>query len=115
MARFRKNRLGRWLSGKREPRLEDMPDNREKARFLYRRWLRSLADRGYRVQCALTPVETAQDVGEWRRKSPDAKAAPPLSPEEQKALIELYYLARYRNDQPSDEQLNDIRRNQDAH
>jgi hypothetical protein len=114
MARFRKNRLGRWLSGKREPRFEDMPDNREKARFLYRRWLRSQADRGYRVQRALTPAETAQDVEKWSRTRQETKAAPPLSPEEQKALIELYYLARYRCDEPSDEQLNAIRQSQGA-
>jgi hypothetical protein len=114
MGRLRKVPVGRWLFGKKEPRFEDMPDNREKVRFLYRRWLRMQVDRGYRMNGALTPSETEQDVQEWMRNHLNAKKTPPLPPEEQKVLIELYYLARYRDDQPSDEQLKEIQRTKDV-
>jgi hypothetical protein len=114
LARLRKTRIGRMLSGKREPRFEDMSGNREKARFLYRRWLRVQADHGYRVRGDLTPSETARDVERWRIADDSSTRNPSLTAQDDQALIDLYYRVRYRDEEPTDDQVAAIRRSQEG-
>jgi len=94
--RLRENRMFRRLERRREERWEDMPDNRARVRFLYRRWLRRLEREGCRPPRHLTPRETLEEASAF----PAASAAGDVS-----LLIELYYRARYAEAEPTDEEM----------
>lgn len=64
--RFRDTWLGRLFARGRETKWEDLRTNRERIRWLYRRWLTGAAESGYEVRRALTPRETAADVLAWQ-------------------------------------------------
>ncbi|RRJ63561.1 hypothetical protein EHV15_11970 [Paenibacillus oralis] len=54
-----------FRSGKAE-RWEDLRDNRERVRYLYRRLLKAEREGGYRIKPHLTPYETALDIRQER-------------------------------------------------
>lgn len=112
LKRMRNNRLGRLFARHSEPGYDELPDNRAKARFLYRRWLRGWAGMGYKVQANLTPKELLADTESWQKeqKGPQAKRRhSEFAQQDGKALVELYYEARYRDKEPTEEQLNRLR------
>lgn len=74
----------RFGGGRRPERWNELRDNRERVRFLYRRWLRGLANRGYTVRSTLTPEEICQEAQNWVETTGGAKG-----------LVDLYYKARY--------------------
>jgi len=94
--KLRESRLFRRLKGRREERWEDMPDNRARVRFLYRRWLRRLEREGFRPPRHLTPRETAEKAAAF----PAAAAVGDIP-----LLVELYYRARYAEAEPTDEEM----------
>ncbi len=110
--RMRNHRLGRLFVRHSEPGYDELPDNRTKARFLYRRWLRGWAGMGYKVQPNLTPKELLEDTETWQREQKGQsgkRRQSELTQQDGKALVELYYEARYRDREPTEEQLNRLR------
>ena len=132
--RWRDSRISRLLRGKRGERWEDLPDNRARVRFLYRRWLHRLSEAGYRPQRHLTPRETATDAAAWiaapaGRTPATAKRAAktPIGPDRHppasmpgkrgmaasgftaetgsRLLIDLYYESRYAEREPTEEEM----------
>ncbi|MFC5702998.1 hypothetical protein ACFPVX_17045 [Cohnella faecalis] len=101
--RLRRSLLGRML-GRKEPSYENLPDNRERARFLYRKWLRDRIGEGYGAKRHLTPEETLADAQVWRASKDKRKKAEPDSNAERQ-LVDVYYRARYSQEEPSDEEL----------
>ncbi|WP_282935250.1 hypothetical protein [Paenibacillus sp. RC67] len=71
-------------SGHRE-KWEDLQDNKQRIRFLYRRWLRQSMQRGYMFKSFLTPKETGLEVQQW-----DDKKQPPVD-----TFLSLYEQVRY--------------------
>ncbi|MCR2802844.1 DUF4129 domain-containing protein [Paenibacillus soyae] len=71
----------------------ELGTNAERARFLYREWLRQESSRGYETKPYLSPRETAEDIGSGAGSSPAHTAG----------LVSLYELARYGEREPSDE------------
>jgi hypothetical protein len=53
-------RIARLLA--REPQWEQLPNNREKIRYLYRHWMFDFMRRGYLFKRSLTPAETLMDL-----------------------------------------------------
>lgn len=100
---LRNSLLGRML-GRKEPSYEDLPDNRERARFLYRKWLRDRIGEGYGAKRHLTPEETLADAQTWRASKEKRKDTEPDSNAERQ-LVDVYYRARYAQEEPSDEEL----------
>lgn len=110
--RMRKHPLGRLFVRHTEPGYDELPDNRAKARFLYRRWLRGLAGMGYKVQPNLTPKELLADTETWQREHQgqiSKRKYADAAQQDGKALVEIYYEARYRDREPTEEQLNRLR------
>lgn len=68
----------------REPKWSDMKDNRERARFLFRHWVKRMRDRGYAWQPQHAPEELVQDALSWQKQH--AKGDVPVS---------TYHKARY--------------------
>ena len=64
--RFQGTWLGRLLMRNRDVKWEDLGTNRERVRWLYRRWLLEAVESGYEPRRAMTPRETAEDVRAWR-------------------------------------------------
>lgn len=96
--RWKDSRIGRLLRSKRRERWEDMPDNRARVRFLYRRWLHRLSEAGYRPQRHLTPRETAADAAARQYRVASGVAAG----NSVRTLLALYYEARYAEREPTD-------------
>ena len=64
---------------------EDLQDNQQRVRFLYRSWLRQSMRRGYVYKSFLTPKETGEEVQHWNSsKEPSADS-----------LLSLYEQVRY--------------------
>jgi hypothetical protein len=103
-----KNRIN--LTRPKEPDWSELPDNRERVRYAYRRWLRKQIDRGYRQKLGLTPLETEQDVLSWLKSAAETKKKAAPGPEAKTpALIRLYNLVRYGEQDPSDDEVSGIR------
>ncbi|WP_127585025.1 hypothetical protein [Paenibacillus koleovorans] len=83
----------------REPKWEQLKDNRERVRFLYRMKLQEFMGEGYRFESAKTPGEVGSDVERWRKEA---------SIPAWKALIPLYYEARYGDKELTGEKLRDV-------
>lgn len=95
--------LGRIASALRPERWESM-SSRERVRFLYRRWLRPLAGRGYEAKRHLTPAETVRDAVSW------AERAGIRTQGDDRKLIELYNKARYSKDDITEDEAEELRR-----
>jgi hypothetical protein len=104
--------FGRFLRGRGEERWEDIGDNRERVRFLYRRWLRSLIASGYRGRASLTPAETAADVERWEKEKAEesGRGKPVKSGNAGPLLIGLYNQARYSNEGIADDEVEKLRK-----
>ncbi|WP_274364880.1 DUF4129 domain-containing protein [Paenibacillus thermotolerans] len=95
--------LERIASALRPERWETM-NGRERVRFLYRRWLRPLAGRGYEAKRHLTPAETVRDAASW------AERAGVRIQGDDRRLIELYNKARYSNADITKDEAEELRR-----
>ncbi|MEF2966394.1 DUF4129 domain-containing protein [Paenibacillus sp. M1] len=97
--------------GKRE-RWDDLADNRERARYLYRRMLKEdRAEGGYEPKPYFTPLETEDEI----RRQPASKARdgkPGWKKRRSAAddLLGLYYRARYAEEEPRDEEIAAVKR-----
>ncbi|RXZ81824.1 DUF4129 domain-containing protein [Paenibacillaceae bacterium] len=80
-----KDRWRRMGRGYKEQRWEDLADNEQKIRFLYRKWLRQQMKQGYKPKSALTPREMMKDIALWHAK----QTADPTE------LAEIYERVRY--------------------
>jgi hypothetical protein len=124
LAHLRRKRSERTRFRRREPGYEDMPDNRKKVRYLYRKWLRQLKSGGFDAPPHMTPAEIMLAAKAWltdprRREDASRTAAgsfrklrrkPAFFHDRQIAeLIELYYQVRYRGIEPTDAQVEQIR------
>ncbi|CAM4432140.1 DUF4129 domain-containing protein [Paenibacillus phoenicis] len=90
-------RIGARLlrTGKPAERWEDMRDNRERVRFLYRLFLRKERQRGVSLKPYLTPKELVEEI----------KLEAAVDP-----LLQLYYETRYGEELPGDEEVAELRR-----
>lgn len=82
------DRLKGWLARlmENEPRWEQLQNNTERVRFIYRNYLLRRMVAGYRFKNSLTPAETAEDLRKWDPSRSEAGQ-----------LIDLYNQARYGN------------------
>lgn len=114
-------------SGKSPERWEEMKDNRERVRYLYRLFLRKERERGYPIKPHLTPRETVEELRlEAGRRDESAKASrtgkrkravgvgnsgreDESAREDLKSasdpLLRLYYGARYGDETPRDDEV----------
>ncbi|WP_036745591.1 MFS transporter [Paenibacillus sp. UNC451MF] len=65
--------FSKWkrLFSKNGPRekWEELHDNKQRIRFLYRSWLHQSMQRGYTFKSFLTPKETGSEIEQWEKKS----------------------------------------------
>lgn len=93
------NRMKAWLKGKwvREPGWNQLANNRERAKYLYRSLVnRSISD-GYRYRSELTPLETGKDIDDWQTKRGLSAG------QQHESITQLYNRARY-----SEENIDDL-------
>ncbi len=93
-------RLQEWVAGifEKEPRWEDLKDNKERVRYLYRHYLLRSMGSGYLFKNFLTPNETTIDIEQWDQSKP----AP-------KDLTTLYNQARYGNTEIADRDVDKLK------
>ncbi|MCH1640256.1 hypothetical protein MJ257_09065 [Paenibacillus timonensis] len=118
--------------GKPPERWEDMKDNRERVRFLYRLFLRKERERGYSLKPHLTPREMVQEIKRetarpdeaakaaraGKRKRPAGRGVTETAGEAVRRdlesaadpLLRLYYGTRYGEETPGDEEVAELRR-----
>ncbi|WP_123041610.1 DUF4129 domain-containing protein [Cohnella candidum] len=110
LGRLRKSRIGRLLKANREPGWKDLTRNRDRIRYLYRKWLREQTAGGYPASPHLTPRETALEVENLRRPERHSRLSRGDKAEWDEArLIDTYYKARYAEEEPTDEELKAVR------
>lgn len=117
------------VRGTATERWEEMQDSRERARYLYRQFLRKEREQGYSLKAELTPRETVEDIcseqerqlglrkasGRRGKGNADSKSGP-LDREQAKGdsviqrLLRLYYPARYGDKLISEEELAELHR-----
>lgn len=105
-----RNRLARMF-GKRDKaaRWENMTSNRERARYLYRRFVQQRIEDGYPLQSGLTPRETERDIGVWTKQRLQGKKGAPVPPQDGEAIALLYDRARYGAADVSDDEVSRLR------
>lgn len=97
------DRLKSWFAREHAKKWHQLPNNKERIRFLYRQAMIRLISRGYQAQASLTPRETRADARRWQgRDVMDAQ------------LIELYEQVRYGEREPQDEEVAALKRKLDA-
>lgn len=96
--------LQRLASAFRAERWETM-NSRERVRFLYRRWLRTLTGRGYEAKRHQTPAETVREALSW------AEHTGVQTEGDEARLIELYNKARYAKADVTEDEAEELRRN----
>ncbi|CAG7631654.1 DUF4129 domain-containing protein [Paenibacillus allorhizosphaerae] len=79
----------------REPRWDELHNNRERARYLYRAMLTMGRKAGYKAKPYLTPKETGQELGRWETQLW-------LTPE---PVVSVYEKVRYGDKEVSDEEI----------
>ncbi|MDU0332874.1 hypothetical protein RW092_22135 [Paenibacillus sp. 3LSP] len=121
-------------TGKPPERWEEMKDNRERVRYLYRLFLRKEHEQGYRIQPHLTPRETVEEIKQEAARQAEAaklaragkrkrlvgtgggttEAAEAAVRQELEStadpLLQLYYGTRYGEETPGDEEVVELRR-----
>ncbi|GAA4877370.1 hypothetical protein GCM10023310_66610 [Paenibacillus vulneris] len=85
----------RMFAGSGREKWEDLQDNKQRIRYLYRNWLRQSMRRGYLFKSFLTPRETGSEVEQWSGKEISSADA----------LLNLYEQARYGDKPVTDEEL----------
>jgi len=105
-----RNRLARMF-GKRDKaaRWENMTSNRERARYLYRRFVQQQIDGGYPLQAGLTPRETERDIGVWTAQRQPSKKGEAAPAQDGEAIARLYDRARYGTADVHDEEVSRLR------
>lgn len=83
-----RDRFGQWLAErlKREPKWDDLSDNKARIRFLYRHWLLRKVAAGVAIDEALTPREVGEQLAEMG--------------DDRRELVAMYDAARYGGDSP---------------
>lgn len=93
--KWRQGAGARWREFRRrftsEPKWDELPDNREKIRYLYKRWLLRAIESGYPFKAHLTPSETERELEQTFR-----------APEK---MIDAYNAARYGHKIPDEQSL----------
>ncbi|MDQ0089389.1 membrane protease YdiL (CAAX protease family) [Paenibacillus anaericanus] len=113
--RLRDIRIPFTRIGRSNERWEDMGDNKERVRYLYRRLLRSELGVGYEPRPGLTPLEQEREFKKWldqgeageastQAKAKRGKVRPSTEP-----LVNLYYRVRYGEERPDDAEIAAIR------
>ncbi|SMF43261.1 hypothetical protein SAMN02744102_03224 [Paenibacillus barengoltzii] len=121
-------------TGKPSERWEDMRDNRERVRYLYRLFLRKERQRGFSLKPYLTPRETVEELKQESARQAEAaksaragkrkrlvgtgggttEAAEAAVRQELEStadpLLQLYYGTRYGEETPGDEEVVELRR-----
>lgn len=94
--------------------LEDLPDNRERIRYLYRHLLHAEQAQGYQLKPYFTPQETETELRQQPvPKSREGKSAWGKRRSAAKELLGLYYKARYKEQEPTDDEIARIKRELD--
>lgn len=88
-----KNRLERW---------DQIHGERERVRWLYRRWLEMKRDSGYEVKRFLTPKETGIDVLAWAKGNKHQRRGEDRQGTAPDQLLKLYNEVRYGDEVPSE-------------
>ncbi|TBL75387.1 DUF4129 domain-containing protein [Paenibacillus thalictri] len=93
-------RLKNWRTAlaRKKIRWEDLEDNGERVRFLYKRWLQRHIARGYAYKPFLTPQETGNELDNPRRHTAGHQTGGDSE------LVEWYEHARYGERLPTDAQ-----------
>ncbi len=119
-------------TGKPSERWEDMRDNRERVRYLYRLFLRKERARGYPLKPHLTPREMVQEIIQETARQDEAAQAAKSGKRKRTAgievtetacgtdrreleyasapLLRMYYATRYGKETPRDEEVAELRR-----
>ena len=103
-----------WI-GRRTERWEDMNDNRERVRYLYRRLLLSELGAGYELKPHLTPIEQEREFKIWldqdehKMRSNQAKTMRGKRGSSSEPLVSLYYKVRYGDERPDDVEVANIK------
>jgi len=113
-----RQKWGRWRNaltrfGRRQERYEDMHNNQERVRFMYRHLLSLRRDEGYEAKPGLTPQETLQDMQFHDNKSPKGRGKGAAQPGYEAAVepfIGMYYRVRYGEQEPDNEEVLDMKR-----
>ncbi|WP_219640329.1 DUF4129 domain-containing protein [Cohnella sp. CFH 77786] len=106
LGKLRGGRIGRLLARRWEPGWDELPNNLERARYLYRVWLRAHTRDGYPAAPHLTPRETVQDAKRWRQsRDKRASRSDADSAMDERRLIDVYYKSRYAEEEPTAEEL----------
>lgn len=81
-----------------EPKWQDLRNNRERARYLYKHWILEMIRRGYTWKPYYTPSETTSDTSHWLKEQENAKAT---------GIATVYQKARYGkpDQEPTDEEI----------
>ncbi|WP_375102824.1 hypothetical protein ACDZ28_22855 [Paenibacillus sp. RS8] len=85
----------------RKDRWEQMQSERERVRWLYRRWLHMKEDQGYVVKKYLTPKETEDDILKWTALNHSKRKGDESSVNTSNSLIKIYEKVRYGEENPS--------------
>lgn len=110
----RKRKFGiRWSSlRQRQPKWEDLRNNRERARYLYQQLLFQSISRGYEWKPHYTPSETLSDIRRWQQTERQMQASkydnlPSLQSMQSEKLTSIYWKARYGQfeQEPTDEDI----------
>ncbi|MCX7749395.1 MAG: hypothetical protein N2645_21255 [Clostridia bacterium] len=98
--------LKTWLSGLfiKEPKWENLKNNQERIRYIYRQLLLKSILKGYPFKRNLTPSETCKDILSWEKSS---------SPKGTR-LASLYNLARYGSGEIKDREVEEIKELKDG-
>ncbi len=94
-------------------RWEEIQDSRERARYLYRQFLRKEREQGYSLKAELTPRETAEDIRSEQERQAGMKKASGRRGERDSViqrLLKLYYPARYGDKPINEEELAELHR-----
>ncbi|MDF2964157.1 MAG: hypothetical protein K0S39_5892 [Paenibacillus sp.] len=99
------SRMKGWLPRKAQPRVkwDDLKDNRERVRYLYRSWIQKAVGNGYLPQRFLTAKETIQDI-----QSRDNKHRQPPD-----TLISLYEQVRYSDKAAAEKEVSRLKQSMD--
>ncbi|MCR8631714.1 hypothetical protein [Paenibacillus radicis (ex Xue et al. 2023)] len=95
-------RLKGWLPHKSEPleKWEELKDNKEKVRYLYRAWILKAVGEGYQLKRHQTPLENTKDIQKWD----------PIKGQSPESLISLYEQVRYGGKAAEDREVNDLKK-----
>lgn len=98
--------------GRRTERWEDMSDNRERVRYLYRRLLHFERAKGYEPQPHLTPMEQEIYYKQWlelKAATSQVNSSRGKRVDSSEPLVSLYYRVRYGDELLSDQEVFNVK------